>query len=260
MSDTLQLILRAVQEFDISVSRARELIEIDPEGKFNYDLLPYGAGTQAIFGFDEVPVQKYKELLAERDSLVRVLKIANKNLFDVQEAAKIITKQAIVAETERDALVAKLKDAEHDRDEFRRVMNGFAEKMAELERQEPVVKYSGKRLTPEGTKEMWGYLLSEVEPRENQELYAHPVPSEEGFVTITSTEDGRCVMVSRQDEDHRILKVLWEAKDTPTEPAPLTDEEIREELRVFGKGGLVLRIARIIEAAVIRKNGFTKQT
>lgn len=70
MSDNLQLILRAVQEFDISVSRATELIEIDQEGKFNYDLLPYGAGTQAIFGFDEVPVQKYKELLAERDSLV----------------------------------------------------------------------------------------------------------------------------------------------------------------------------------------------
>lgn len=106
MSDNLQLILRAVQEFDISVSRATELIEIDQEGKFNYDLLPYGAGTRAIFGFDEVPVQKYKELLAERDSLVRAIKIANKNLFDVQEAAKIITKQAIVAETERDALAS----------------------------------------------------------------------------------------------------------------------------------------------------------
>lgn len=59
---------------------------------------------------------------------------------------------------------------------------------------------------------MWGYLLSEVEPRENQELYARPVPAEEGFVTVTTTEDGRCVMVSRQDEDHRILSVIWEAK------------------------------------------------
>ena len=57
MSDNLRPILRAVQEFDISVSRATELIEINQEGKFNYDLLPYGAGTQAIFGFDEVPVQ-----------------------------------------------------------------------------------------------------------------------------------------------------------------------------------------------------------
>ena len=105
MSDNLQLILRAVQEFDISVSRAVELIEIDQKGEFNYDLLPYGAGTRAIFGFDEVPVQKYKELLSERDALARGVRIANKNLFDTQEAAKTITKQAIAAEAERDALV-----------------------------------------------------------------------------------------------------------------------------------------------------------
>lgn len=105
MSDNLQLILRAVQEFDISVSRATELIEIDQKGEFNYDLLPYGAGTRAIFGFDEVPVQKYKELLSERDALARDIRIANKSLFVTQEAAKIITKQAIAAEKERDALV-----------------------------------------------------------------------------------------------------------------------------------------------------------
>lgn len=100
MSDNLQLILRAVQEFDISVSRAVELIEIDQEGEFNYDLLP-----RAIFSFDEIPVQKYKEVLAERVALVKDIRIANKNLFDTQEAAKIITKQAIAAEAERDALV-----------------------------------------------------------------------------------------------------------------------------------------------------------
>ena len=105
MSDNLQLILRAVQEFDISVARAVKLIEIDREGEFNYDLLPYDAGTQAIFSFDEIPVQKYREVLAERDALVKDIRIANKNLFDTQEAAKIITKQAIAAEAERDALV-----------------------------------------------------------------------------------------------------------------------------------------------------------
>ena len=42
---------------------------------------------------------------AERAALVRDIRIANKNLFDMQEAAKIITKQAIAAEAERDALV-----------------------------------------------------------------------------------------------------------------------------------------------------------
>lgn len=180
MSDNLQLILRAVQEFDISVSRATELIEIDQEGKFNYDLLSYGAGTQAIFGFDEVPVQKYKELLSERDSLVRVLKIANKNLFDVQEAAKIITKQAIVAETERDALAAKLKDAEHDRDEFRRVMNGFAEKMAELEGQEPVAWIYDWQ-APEDLIRDWSTNNAAEIPEgatNIRPLYARPVPAE----------------------------------------------------------------------------------
>ena len=105
MSDNLQLILRAVQEFDISVARAVELIEIDREGEFNYDLLPYDAGTQAIFSFDEIPVQKYRKVLAERDALVKDIRITNKNLLDTQEAAKIITKQAIAAEAERDALV-----------------------------------------------------------------------------------------------------------------------------------------------------------
>ena len=62
--------------------------------------------------------------------------------FDGGDAMEVATQEKdelrrMVAELveERDALAAKLKDAEHDRDEFRRVMNGFAEKMAELEGQ-----------------------------------------------------------------------------------------------------------------------------
>lgn len=197
MSDNLQLVLRAVQEFDISVSRAVELIEIDQKGEFNYDLLPYGAGTQAIFGFDEVPVQKYKELLAERNTLA-----------------------------------AKLKDAEHDRDEFRRVMNGFAEKMAELEGQEPAAwarKWFIDGEPPKKEKNAAGHAhlpaafkFLPVSPsrimKDDRPLYcARPVPAKESFVTVTTDDTGRCVMVSRQDEDHRILSVIWEAKDTPTE-------------------------------------------
>ena len=42
---------------------------------------------------------------AERVALVKDIRITNKNLLDTQEAAKIITKQAIAAEAERDALV-----------------------------------------------------------------------------------------------------------------------------------------------------------
>lgn len=34
----------------------------------------------------------------------------------------------------------------------------------------------------------------------------------EGYVTVTTNEAGECVLVSRQDEDHKILKVIWEKK------------------------------------------------
>lgn len=146
MSDNLQLILRAVQEFDISVSRATELIEIDQEGKFNYDLLPYGAGTQAIFGFDEVPVQKYKELLAERDALAADL--ANQRARALSECDRCphdINNQKLLEE--RDALAAKL---------------------AELEGQEPVAWMTANR-------EMTSFVNFHDD---DLPLYARPVPAE----------------------------------------------------------------------------------
>lgn len=87
----------------------------------------------------QIEVRRYQAEVEQFRADARRFRLAEKNLFDVQEAAKIIAKQAIAAEAERDALAAKLKDAEHDRDEFRRVMNGFAEKMAELEGQEPAL-------------------------------------------------------------------------------------------------------------------------
>ena len=37
--------------------------------------------------------------------------------------------------------------------------DGLAAKLAELCEQKPVVKYMSRRLTPVGTKEMWGYDL-----------------------------------------------------------------------------------------------------
>lgn len=36
--------------------------------------------------------------------------------------------------------------------------------------------------------------------------------SEEGEVTVTTNEAGECILVSRQDEHHKILKVIWEKK------------------------------------------------
>lgn len=33
-----------------------------------------------------------------------------------------------------------------------------------------------------------------------------------GEVVVTTNEAGECVLVSRQDEDHKILKIIWEKK------------------------------------------------
>lgn len=35
---------------------------------------------------------------------------------------------------------------------------------------------------------------------------------EGGEVVVTTNEGGECILVSRQDEDHNILKVIWEKK------------------------------------------------
>lgn len=54
---------------------------------------------------------------------------------------------------------------------------------------------------------------------ESRALYTAPPPQQAGEVVVTTDESGRCVMVSRQDDEHRILKVLWEAPTRPT-PSP----------------------------------------
>lgn len=69
MSRNLQWILCAVQDFDISVSRAMELIEFDRSGKFTDDMMPVDVRSGRLFSLDDAPIQKYEELLAERDDL-----------------------------------------------------------------------------------------------------------------------------------------------------------------------------------------------
>lgn len=69
MSRNLQWILCAVQDFDISVSRAMELIECERAGTFTDDMMPCDARSRHLFSLDDIPVQKYEALLAERDEL-----------------------------------------------------------------------------------------------------------------------------------------------------------------------------------------------
>ncbi len=54
-------------------------------------------------------------------------------------------------------------------------------------------------------------------------LYKRPVPSEPGKVTVTTDDHGRCVAVTRTDDEGRILSVIWEAGEMEKPAnAPLT--------------------------------------
>lgn len=120
--------------------------------------------------------------------------------FDGGDAMEVATQEKdelrrMVAELveERDALAAKLKDAKHDRDEFRRVMNGFAEKMAELEGQKPVqldepdyhweamgCGLEDRNITDryEAMKHGWDCAMDRMFEQISEPLYARPVPAE----------------------------------------------------------------------------------
>ena len=119
--------------------------------------------------------------------------------FDGGDAMEVATQEKdelrrMVAELveERDALAAKLKDAKHDRDEFRRVMNGFAEKMAELEGQKPVqldepdyhweamgCGLEDRNITDryEAMKHGWDCAMDRMFEQISEPLYARPVPA-----------------------------------------------------------------------------------
>ena len=132
---------------------------------------------------------------------------------------------------------------------------------AERERQEPIatvgwdrnfmgVVWHGKDMPEKGVETL---------------LYAAPPVTEQGCVTVTTDESGRAVAVTRQDDDHRILSVIWEAPPVAA-PVRLTDEQVERALRTNGayesdaayamaKNGL-LTDARAIQSAALRANGF----
>lgn len=59
----------------------------------------------------------------------------------------------------------------------------------------------------------FGYISGGVkELGDFRPLQHHPAPIQ-GEVVVTTDEDGRCVAVTRQDEEGRILSVIWEAKE-----------------------------------------------
>lgn len=62
-------------------------------------------------------------------------------------------------------------------------------------------------------------------------LYIRPVPAEPvGKVVVSTDEAGRCVAVTRQDDEHRILSVIWEA--------PATEKPVNVQLLEAAKKAL----------------------
>ena len=119
---------------------------------------------------------------------------------------------------------------------------------AERERQEPIatvgwdrnfmgVVWHGKDMPEKGVETL---------------LYAAPPVTEQGCVTVTTDESGRAVAVTRQDDDHRILSVIWEAPVAA--PVRLMDEGIANI--VWAGLANAHTFARAIETASLRANGF----
>ena len=90
-------------------------------------------------------------------------------------------------------------------------------------------------------------------------LYAAPPVTEHGHVTVTTDESGRAVAVTRQDDEHRILSVIWEAPATA--PVRLTNQDFD---RMYNEAGFEPNEMResaehmfnAIQSAVLRANGF----
>lgn len=171
---------------------------------------------------------------------------------------------------ERDALAAKLKDAEHDRDEFRRVMNGFAEKMAELEGQEPALYVQSDHVRHAKCSPFLGRICQQPFDGISQIAYyarpAHAQPVNARLLDAATGKiphlyEGRCpdyvngpesrdpdcpacqAIVSADAQQERLLQDMHDAgreiDRVMAEPAPkaarLTDEEIASLLAASDK-------------------------
>lgn len=100
----------------------------------------------------------------------RRFRLAEKNLFDAQEAAKTIAKQAIAAEAERDDLAAKLAEMEGQEPVAWAVMNGWAIDGIERSEKDAMAVSAELQKSHDLSGSLAAYRVSK--------LYARPVPVE----------------------------------------------------------------------------------
>ncbi len=88
-------------------------------------------------------------------------------------------------------------------------------------------------------------------------LYLHPAPTLPGEVVVTTDASGRCVCVTRQNEESQILSVIWEAKPIPPGMVLVPEEPTIVMLRagVAARQESSLTVAPIWEAMLAAAKG-----
>jgi len=131
----------------------------------------------------------------------------------------------------RAAMKAAIDDATSD---LQACVDELEAERAEREKQRPVAESSVSFVEdPDGSLRLGSSILWFSLPAKGKhQLYAAPPVTDLGKITVTTNESGRAVAVTRQDAEHRILSVIWEAPPATITPeqAEKADEAIREAL------------------------------
>lgn len=109
--------------------------------------------------------------------------------------------------------------AERDRDEFLQIAQRIAIEKAELRREADRLRKcancQGSRIAPIGD----GYSVNPCPACASAEFLGKCeqfaeflIPEPAGTVVVTTNEAGECTSVTRQDDEHRILSVIWERR------------------------------------------------
>lgn len=233
----LRIILRAVQEFEISVGRAAECIEMLEAGRFSVADLPE---VSEAFGFDDAPMEKYAELRAERDALAAKLAELEGKVSD--DISPEFTDNA------RSALMWVLWHHQGGSSPVGQPIR-YALGMGRHDPMNEIQVQEAKR---------WA-ALTRSESHDFHKRHARPIPAEPVNARLLEFAQE---WLARQgtDENYMTAKaraILAEAEaQGVTGPKRLTDEEIETAARMHGTGGWqtladMMTFARAIEAAVL---------
>ena len=229
-----------MNDYNELIERCKEILEWKKTGLLKGDaLLEYTSRQHYAGQYNDLQIAESCTLAAAAEALIEVAA----RVAELESRLEISPLHNVDGIMARDATI-KLQDE--------RIAELEAER-AERERQEPIatvgwdrnfmgVVWHGKDMPEKGVETL---------------LYAAPPVTEQGCVTVTTDESGRAVAVTRQDDEHRILGVIWEAPVAA--PVRLTDRD-KDGLAVpySGMGGIedYRAYAQDVETAALRANGF----